>query len=164
MADLIYVGIWSLGGLGRVMLRWRRAYQSTAPALDGEHARLLELFNFVQAHGNLRREADLPELNRVIGELIDYAVAHFAQEERVMADLGYPDLAVHAGLHEDLRTDLFEVLRPLVAGEIPVPTFLRLTRGAFLKHFMNADYHFVKWARNHSCPPHLERRRTPRAS
>jgi len=144
------------------MLRWRRAFQSTAPALDEEHARLLELFNFVQAQGNLRREADLPELNRVIGELIDYAVAHFAREEQLMAEVGYPDLAAHALLHEDLRTDLFAVLRPLVAGEIPVPTFLRLTRGAFLKHFMNADYHFVRWARSYSCPPHLERRLTLR--
>ena len=144
------------------MLRWRRAFQSTAPALDEEHARLLELFNFVQAQGNLRREADLPELNRFIGELIDYAVAHFAREEQLMAELGYPDLAAHALLHEDLRADLFAVLRPLVAGEIPVPTFLRLTRGAFLKHFMNADYHFVRWARSHSCPPHLERRLTLR--
>ena len=144
------------------MLRWRRAFQSTAPALDEEHARLLELFNFVQAQGNLRREADLPELNRVIGELIDYAVAHFPREEQLMAEVGYPDLAAHALLHEDLRTDLFAVLRPLVAGEIPVPTFLRLTRGAFLKHFMNADYHFVRWARSHSCPPHLERRLTLR--
>lgn len=150
--------------MGRVMLHWRRAFQSTAPALDAEHARLLELFNFVQAHGNLRRDSDLPELNRVIGELIDYAVAHFAREERIMADLGYPELAAHALLHEGLRTDLFEVLRPLVAGQIPAPTFLRLTRSAFLKHFMNADYQFVKWARTHGCPPQLERRRAPRAS
>lgn len=135
------------------MLHWHRAFQTALGELDLDHLRLFTLFNHVEALGNLRREADLVELNRAVDMLLAYALEHFAREEHAMAQEGYPHRERHVASHEELREELIASLRGLVAGEIPAPTFLLLVRGPFLKHFMSEDYRFARWMRRRQPAP-----------
>ena len=42
------------------------------------------------------------EVEDVIGELIDYTRNHFAREEAIMKVCGFPDIAKHHEMHQDL--------------------------------------------------------------
>ncbi len=129
------------------MLHWRRAFHSTLPTLDRDHAFLFRLFNRLEASGALRRQADQADANGLIDELLEYSVAHCAREEAAMREAGYPELERHAQGHACMRDCFIEILRALAAGEISLPTFARLVRGQFLKHFMKDDYPFAVWVR-----------------
>ena len=139
------------------MLYWRKAFHSTVHAIDAEHAHLFERFNRLETQAGLRRAGDLDEANRSIGDLLDYAVDHCAREERAMREAGYPDLEHHAGHHTYLQEAFIEILRALTAGQITLMTFVQLTRGQLIKHFMREDFRFVKWQR-------LQDRRDPKGS
>lgn len=148
------------------MLHWRRAFHSTHPALDRDHAFLFRLFNRLEAFDALRRQDDHAETNDLIGELLEYSVAHCAREEATMRQAGYPGLEGHIQSHECMRECFIEILRSLTAGGISLPTFARLVRGQFLKHFMKDDYPFAAWARRqrpgYRPEAFLERRRAVR--
>lgn len=141
------------------MLHWRKAFRSTVHVLDEDHILLFQLFNHIESLGNLKREGDLAEVNRSIDTLLEYALSHCAREEQTMREAGYPAAELHAHKHLCMRECFIEVLRPLTAGEITIPTFVRLVRGQFIKHFMREDFLFVKWAQTHPVHPAL---RVPR--
>ena len=128
------------------MLHWRKAFRSSIRIIDEDHVQLFRLLNDIEAHGNLRRDTDVVGVNRSIDALLAYCLEHFAREERLMGQLGYPEAPAHAGKHTFLRESFIEALHPLVAGEISVATFLRVVRGQFVNHFMRDDYQFVRWA------------------
>lgn len=148
------------------MLHWRRAFHSTLTTLDQDHALLFQRFNHLEKLGTLKRQADHAEANRIIDDLLEYALAHCAREEAVMREAGYPETEAHTRSHDAMRECFVEILRSLTAGAIPLPTFVTLIRGQFLKHFMKDDYPFVTWLRQRSPGFHpevfLERRRSVR--
>ena len=129
------------------MLVWRKAFESSNKQLDDDHRALFRLFNQLENMGGLKRQGDLGELNAKIGTLLDYVLEHCAREERTMREVGYPEAEGHIANHEFMRAYFIEVLRPLTAGEILIPTFIRLIRGQLIHHFMDYDYLFTKWIR-----------------
>jgi|GEM_PF-2393950 len=142
------------------MLHWRKAYHSTVHVIDAEHARLFELFNRLEAQGQLKRQADLGEVNRSIDELLDYVMDHCCREEKTMREAGYPGLEQHMRHHAYIREAFIEILHPVAAGQISLATFVRLIKGQFIKHFMRDDFLFVKWQRlQDKRGPSAERRR-----
>jgi hemerythrin-like metal-binding protein len=106
---------------------------------------LFSLLNHIESLGALDPPAACDDLNQAIDALITYAMDHCLHEEEVMRAAGYPEVATHAQEHAFLAEYLIEILRPAVAGEIPLATFVKLVRGRFVKHFMRDDYAFVKW-------------------
>lgn len=70
------------------------------PSLDADHRCLVRIVNLL--HGI----ADGGEADTMISTVVDtlslYGQFHFAREERVMAAIGFPGAAVHAGEHAAL--------------------------------------------------------------
>lgn len=82
-------------------LVWHRSFRSGHELIDREHRELFEQANgLIQAALSAGRpQADLTQ---IVDELIEKVRVHFADEEELLAQLAYEDLAAHAAEHRRL--------------------------------------------------------------
>lgn len=75
-------------------VEWTEALSVGVPELDDDHRRLVGVINRV-----LESERRGESVQWAIQELTSYANEHFAREERLMAEAGYPGLDAHREQH-----------------------------------------------------------------
>lgn len=122
------------------MATWNKTLAIGIPALDAQHRELFDradaLLAALQAG---RAEA---ELERLFWFLDDYCQSHFAEEERLMLEAGFPGLdgqrAAHAEFTEELE-DLVDRFRR--AGPSPelAEALRRLVSGWLVAHVQGSD-------------------------
>jgi len=75
---------------------WRPDLFTGIPAIDSQHRALLANIGALEAAA---RSGDVPGAEEVLACLERNAAEHFATEERVMWEFGYPDRDAHWSLH-----------------------------------------------------------------
>ena len=98
---------------------WDPALETGNATIDGQHRQLFALANSLAVtiaacpltDEGLCEEDENALANAIYG-LTDYCVEHFADEEGLMLEAGYPSLPTHRSLHEHLSG---EVLRRAAA-------------------------------------------------
>lgn len=68
---------------------WNKSFEIGVPSIDVQHRRLVDLINVIATA--VTEKAALPDLRALFGQLTDYAVTHFNDEELVMNASGLPD-------------------------------------------------------------------------
>ena len=78
---------------------WNANFETGIPQIDLQHRRLVDLINALAAA--IADSGKLPEIEALISQLIDYAVVHFADEERLMdrAPLPEEEKVLHRRAH-----------------------------------------------------------------
>ncbi|MDX1594162.1 MAG: bacteriohemerythrin [Gammaproteobacteria bacterium] len=88
-------------------VRWGDHMSVGVPELDADHERIIHKLNeLVTAHD---RHLDREAIDGLYADLLAIVGAHFAREERAMAECGYEGLAYHAGEHRRIRARLLEI-------------------------------------------------------
>lgn len=87
-------------GAAMPLISWQANYSVGVPAMDAQHQKLIAMVNALHeamgaGHGN-------DALAQVLEALVAYTRVHFRAEEKLMADMGYPDLVRHREMHETL--------------------------------------------------------------
>ena len=92
-------------------------------AIDSQHARLIEIINHLYAI-SLKRKP-ITELDTVFDDLTAYTTEHFAYEEKLMAETGYPKAAEHRRHHDavkkqiaDYRASVTSTNKTIIAAEL----------------------------------------------
>jgi len=121
-------------------LEWTDDLDTGIDVIDGQHRRIVEFINNLQ-------EARLAGNQAVIGEVIegmvDYTLSHFAFEETLMEDAGYPFLRAHRKVHELFVRRVAEFQKRFKAGEdVSEALFNLLVRWLF-NHIRNDDAGYV---------------------
>ena len=69
------------------MFEWHKMYETNIELVDQQHRRLVELINQLNAEVIAQLEYDnYDRIMEILGELKDYTVEHFKQEESLMKD------------------------------------------------------------------------------
>lgn len=77
-------------------LQWSSELEIGIPVIDSQHQRIVEYIAKVEmAHKHHSQE----ELLEVLDELVDYTLSHFAFEESLMEEAGYPFIKAHQKVH-----------------------------------------------------------------
>ncbi|HEX7489485.1 MAG TPA: bacteriohemerythrin [Anaeromyxobacteraceae bacterium] len=85
-------------------LTWDTTLVMGVPALDEQHQ---ELFQRVDALLDaIRRGSSREEVGRTLSFVCDYVQTHFAAEEALMLESGYPALSDHKAQHDAFAHDL----------------------------------------------------------
>lgn len=121
-----------------VFFPWTDDLSVRVPRMDDQHRVLLRLTN---------RVADLASsgasgsaIRTILGQLADYTRFHFAEEERFMEGIGYPDLPSHRRIHASLVEQVLSLLRRLDAGEdVPIPALLDFLKDWLIQHIQGED-------------------------
>lgn len=81
-------------------------YRVGVQQVDLEHQKLFELAGKI--HDSLSLDVIVPmrEIRLAINELVKYTESHFAHEELLMENAGYPNLEDHRALHADLISSI----------------------------------------------------------
>lgn len=78
-------------------IAWDSSMTVGVEILDADHRKLLDLFNGLLETEVTQKARD--DLETLLGRLLDYTDRHFAREEAMMEQRGYPDIVNHKAAH-----------------------------------------------------------------
>ncbi|MBL8721540.1 MAG: hemerythrin domain-containing protein [Myxococcales bacterium] len=134
--------VWSNSRHGVLELVFRDRYRSGDPAIDREHAQLFELANKVLASSAVGYD-DPSQLRLALDELIHHVRLHFAHEESLLAELGYPRLAAHRLSHARLLGEAVRLQTAAAGRRVPPGELVDfLARDVVARHLLVADREF----------------------
>lgn len=131
-------------------IEWTSDLSVGIPELDLQHQQLYGLAGRLH---DAMRAGDRGAVPGIVACLHELAEAHFACEERWMADLRYPGLREHRVAHESFTADLAAIERALAGGIRPsVMVDLAHFLGRWMReHLRGADLPFGRWAAVQPC-------------
>lgn len=92
-------------------MQWNSTYSVGIDYIDKQHQLIFKLVN------DLHDAIGILDANELIGrtliELVDYSKVHFADEEKYMRDIGYPDLNNHKNMHKQFNEEIIFMLNKL---------------------------------------------------
>jgi CRP/FNR family transcriptional regulator len=117
---------------------WDPSYAIGVEAIDRQHQRLFDIGQ--RFHDACRQHARRAQLRGIFDELLEYTAYHFAEEERLMQQVGYPALSRHRANHEEL-VELVNHHRSQLAAAAPEAErqALEFVRAWLRAHVLDAD-------------------------
>ncbi len=86
--------------------------------IDQGHQQLIDILNRAWDDFSDQKGGKAPSLNRLLSEFRDTLEQHFRQEEKIMWDLEYPQLAKHMSNHTRCATRMDAICHGIDAGTI----------------------------------------------
>ena len=110
---------------------WNDTYSVQVREIDSQHKKLVAILNdlFEAMHAGQGRDA----LERVLNDLARYTRIHFAFEERLMAEYGYPEFLAHKQVHAKMAEKVRDLTRQYRAGTLFNPVQV----SNFLKNWLS---------------------------
>jgi len=129
-----------------VKLEWRTEWESGNTGIDNQHRRLLEIANGLLDHSLTSQNKAV--LTGLFQELLDDVLQHFAEEERVLQTVKYPEAEHHAELHRQLVTEAVVLRDQFLKGETDATSFFNYLVGkVVIGHLLTADVKFFPYTR-----------------
>lgn len=107
------------------------------PVIDAQHQRIVEYINTVE---HVQKTKSQKELLELMDELVDYTVSHFAFEESLMEEAGYPFTNAHKKVHQ-LFTKRVENFQTRAKGGENITNELMHVLKAWLVNHIKRDDH-----------------------
>jgi hemerythrin len=129
------------------------------PAMDRTHREFVDVVQAMSACSDA-------ELTTKLRVFITHAQAHFGEEDRDMAEAGFPAAACHADEHAAVLSSAHEVLARVEAGDVPIGrAFVAELSRWFPSHVAHLDSALAHWLvkRRHGGAPVVLRRELTRA-
>lgn len=119
-------------------LEWTESCNFGIAEIDGQHRRIFGMIN------RLIDEKEATTHSETIGDLLAemtaYAQEHLRYEERLLEEIGYPDLEPHKRLHRVYRKKTVDFCTATTLGVESVPeALLEYLRSWWLHHILHDD-------------------------
>ena len=128
-------------------IEWSDALSMLNPQIDAEHKHFFALVN--ELNGAIIDRLDKAEIEHIMNLILEDAVAHFAHEERLFAELRYPRAQEHARLHTELINILQQALKKIQQTEFSrvwIETGLDI-KNQLVEHVLNEDTQYIDYLR-----------------
>jgi len=90
------------------------------------------------------------DVAQAMDELLQYAMFHFAYEEKMMMQSGYPAFEEHRGAHDALLDQLKGIQQDIAAENLKLDArVMNFLQGWLTHHIVSSDRHYVPFARAH---------------
>jgi hemerythrin len=122
------------------LVDWDDRYSVGIAIIDEQHRGLVKLANELYK-GCMQGEAEARAYFAVaIKKAVEYVKGHFATEEGLLQQAGYPDFASHKKQHEDFVRTILDEVKAFQEGRKFVPNhFARYLRDWTLEHIAVTD-------------------------
>lgn len=125
-------------------IKWNNELSVGVKDIDDQHKELISIANSL-IHA-VETKAGRTTVEKVIKRLRAYTVAHFAAEEKLMEEAGFPKLGAHQAEHQKLKTDVQQFQRELYVGKGPTPgKVLAFIKVWLLDHILKYDRGFARF-------------------
>jgi hemerythrin len=119
---------------------WSDVLETGIDVIDDQHRRIVEYIN--ELH-DARLTGEQQKIGSVIDELVDYTVSHFAFEESLMEQAGYPFLAPHKKVHELFIKKVNGFIERYQSGEDVSGDLLNMLQRWLVNHIKSEDGDYV---------------------
>ena len=114
-------------------------------AMDNQHKNLIKLIN--RYFDASKQPPNKTANSKLLDELIQYTVTHFADEEKYMESIKYPGLTEHKFQHKGLVTRALEVKKAFDAGNGAIDQeVLNFLKSWLMTHIQGHDMKYSKHA------------------
>lgn len=96
---------------------WKDSYLIGMEQIDQQHKQLIGTLDDLLKYINQSDAAAKARCKQTVKFLKDYAVSHFAAEELLQQEIGYPGWEAHRKLHDAFRTSLHEIELDLMRSD-----------------------------------------------
>ena len=91
-------------------MKWTDSFSIGVPEIDKQHMIIVECITMLEdAIKNRKQRAGWSTIHSVLGQLSAYVRMHFASEEELMRECGYPYLNAHMEEHLQFMQDLIDL-------------------------------------------------------
>lgn len=97
------------------LIQWGPKYSVNIKEIDSQHQKLMTLIN--QLYDAMTAGHGKEALGKVLNELTNYTVGHFAYEEKLFAQYGYPETTAHKTEHVKLVQQVSELKQKFDSGK-----------------------------------------------
>ena len=122
-------------------IEWKPYYSVSEPSIDAQHQQIIRMINdLCQA---IDRDDDRAVLRSVLDRLARYTATHFRHEEQILQEHGYPMLAEHKALHDEMQQRTIGLW-----SQIDQPTIhelLTFLKNWWLGHIQEEDKQYVPY-------------------
>lgn len=126
------------------LLAWSAKYSVSINEIDWQHQQLFGILN--ELYDAMQAGTGKAVIGEVLDKLLNYTQYHFASEEALFAQHGYPDDAAHRAEHAALTYRTKHLRRRFTAGEIGVPAeTLRFVSEWLRSHIVGSDMQYVEF-------------------
>lgn len=130
-------------------VQWSDTYALGVAQMDATHHEFIDLLNAVVDAGD---EEVLDALDRFIA----HTEAHFGQEDRWMAETGFPPLHCHTAEHENVLGIMREVRGMVAGGRIDIGRVLAREMAPWFDiHAASMDAALASWLRGKAYEPEV---------
>ena len=111
--------------------------------IDRQHRELVNMFN--RLNDAVKNHESRNDIYRLIDEVISYTRLHFATEEQLMVQSGFPEIESHKRMHEELIKDTLHLKDKLdyVGEDMFSDWFNHWPFGRVLAHILYGDKQIV---------------------
>lgn len=124
-----------------IYFQWDESYSVGNAFIDGQHQQLFEIAN------SIPDQMEHLEVKGILMRLFKYTREHFAAEERLMLQIGYPQLSEHNQLHEALISKLNDDIAETLATEKAIVELKVTVYDWLLDHIRVQDQKYAQFAR-----------------
>ena len=118
-------------------MRWKKEFESRHAPLDLEHRKIFDLIN--KCEQQIQQRATLESLESVLRDIRRCVDNHFAWEEGLMAEIGFPDIEAHRVLHKMLLASLKDRMQEMPFCSLTPDALLELMTNWFATHTSQDD-------------------------
>jgi len=124
---------------------WDDDFSVGFAAIDNQHKDLVLMVN--ELFKGCERGAVAADMAflRTIRKALEYAKNHFADEEKYMAQSGYPNLNEHKKQHEDFVVTVIKATHGFEAGETAPLEMARFLKDWLLNHIAISDKQYAPY-------------------
>lgn len=129
-----------------IIFSWSDEYCVGDADIDNQHRILMELAN------SLGDDMGMEEVKGILLQLVHHSKEHFTCEERMMEQIGYPDIAEHKKLHTDMITTLGDFCLQKYETADEVHEFRKFVYDWIIDHLLHHDKKFFRYVQEHRPP------------
>ncbi|HJW73769.1 MAG TPA: bacteriohemerythrin [Geothrix sp.] len=120
---------------------WNDSFSVGVAKLDGQHKRITEIINLLMDEP--KDGFDSRTVEQILNQLTEYVHNHFETEEKILADLGFPDLHLQHEEHKEFRLELADLCMQAIHGYASIPANLNLyLREWWVDHILVKDMQY----------------------
>ncbi len=120
------------------LMQWDGTYSVKVSQFDTQHKKLVGMLN--DLHSAMKEGKSKEIMGKTLDDLIAYTVTHFADEERLMKQHGYPEYDAHKAEHDKLTQQALKLQSEFKAGKAGVNMeVLNFLRDWLKNHIMGTD-------------------------
>ncbi|VAW58635.1 Hemerythrin domain protein [hydrothermal vent metagenome] len=121
-------------------IKWTEELNTHIQVIDSQHKRIVEYINTLD---DISSSHDRVQVEKLLGELVDYTLSHFAFEESLMEDAGYSFINGHKRVHQLFVRRVGDFQQRFKMGEDIVDELLMMLKSWLINHIRSDDNDYV---------------------